>query len=183
MKLSKEDKAVSERGNYFSYGVHLVTIGLIEHSPATDEKPYIAVTVLGDHGEEDTVRCYFVGGASNISFNTLRQIYVHNAPEDKKDDARNTIDGAADTEHLVELLSDKLMDKECWYTAYPSPTRTYLDRNNVERHSIDKNIYGYEPKLKTDLIPDGQQQLKAEDFPLDSVPASAAETANIPKKW
>lgn len=156
MKFSDENKAVKEfDSNYFSFGVHKVQILLIEEGEY-DGKAYLDFTIGDpDDGEKtDVARMWFsTDQAINYSFNTLRTIYVHNAPEDKKDAARDTIDGVADLEELVKVVSEKLIGGECWFTKYYSDTRTYTNKAGATKKSVEKNIYGYEPKLKPELMP------------------------------
>lgn len=159
MKFNDESKAVKEfaDSNYFGYGVHHVHIGAVDRGFTGDDpengKEYFEITVLGDNEEEDTARVWFSSDkAANYSFNVLRQIAVHNAPEDQKDAMRDTVDAVADTEELLKVLNEKVVGGDCWFTKYQSPDRTYKAADGTVRKSVDKNVYGYEPKLRTDLI-------------------------------
>lgn len=182
-QFSDDEKEVKEfsDGNWLGFGVHKVKIGMIERGETESGKEYIEVTVLGENEEEDTARVWFTSDkAANYSFNVLRQIYVHNAPEDKKDAARSTFDAVKDTEEVVKLYNEKLIGGECWFTKYPDPERTYTNANGEIKQSINKNIMGYEPKLRTDLLPENNQH-----------PLSGATKANdgdeaakgIPSNW
>jgi hypothetical protein len=196
MKLSDENKKVSEFNDsqWFGYGVHKVQLGLFELGGTEEgEKEYIEITVMDPEDGEitDTARVWFTTeAAANYSFNALRQIYVHNAPEKAKDAARDTFDAIPDTEKLVELLNEKLIGKEAWFTKYPSPTRTYVNQTGETKKSIDKNVLGYEPKLKPELLPKTDEVI--DDIDIDK-PITAADlggeeakgdaAAGIPKGW
>jgi hypothetical protein len=77
--------------------------------------------------------------------------------------------------------------KKCWFTKYPDPKRTYEAADGSIKKSINKNIYGYAPKLREDLMP---KQDTVADVDTDK-PITAADLggedvsgdANIPDKW
>lgn len=185
MKFNEDNKQVKEfsGGNWFGYGVHKVHIGLVELGETDKGLEYVEVTVLGDSEEEDTARVWFTTDkAANYSFNVLRQIYVHNAPEAKKDQARDDIDATADTKELVDLLQ-KCVGGECWFTKYPSTDRTYKAPDGSIKKSIDKNIMGYEPKLQADRIPrESDKDAISETFD-GAQPATGDAASNVPKSW
>lgn len=189
MKFSEDTKQVKDapNGNWFGFGVHKVNIGMIELSPADAEKEYIEITVVGDDEEEDTARVWFTSEkAANYSFNVLRGIYVHNAPEAAKDAARETMDAVQDTTEFVAKLNEKLIGGECWFTKYLDPTRTYIAADGTTKQSVNKNIYGYEPKLRPALLPkeaptSGNTTVDAA-FP-GAQKASNDIAAGIPNTW
>lgn len=177
MKFTDEHKTVKEfsDANWFDFGVHKVKIAQIELGETDGGKEYLEFTVIGGNEEEDTARVWFTTDkAINYSINVVRQIYVHNAPEDKKDAAKETFDSVADLEALHKLLNEKLVGGECWFTKYQSPDRTYTAQDGSVRKSVDKNIMGYEPKPRTDLLAkvDDVVDLNSDDAAL-----------NIPKNW
>lgn len=195
-KFNEEDKAVTEFKESIPFGVHKVKITGVIPDVTDAGKDFIEVGVITDDGLETSVRCWFTGGASNISFNTLRQIAVHNAKDEEGRDKRaDAIDSVKDTDELGILLNDMLMGGECWISKFYDPTRTYQAKDGSTRKSVNTNIYGYEPKLKPNLMPrptvdevfPGNEQLKAEDFPADEVPFPSAgdgkKAEGIPNKW
>lgn len=184
MKFTKETKAVKEfsDANWLGFGVHKVQISAIGLEEKGG-KECVEVSVVGDNGEEDTAAVWFsTDKAANYSFNVLRQIYVHNAPEDKKDAARDAMDACKDTTELVDKLQAKLIGGECWFTKYPDPTRTYQAQDGSIRQSVNKNIYGYEPKEKPELLPKDSNTIVNQAFP-GAQPADSATTSAIPKIW
>lgn len=182
-KFDDEVKAVKEFNDstWLGFGVHKVKIGAIEHGLTENDKEYVEFTVLGENEEEDTARVWFTSQkAANYSFNICRSIYVHNAPKDKKDAARDQFDALEDAEAMVKLMNEKLIGGECWFTKYPSPDRTYQAADGSIRKSIDKNVYGYEPRLREDLLPvDEQKDELNKTFPGSTADASV----NIPDDW
>lgn len=144
----KEEKSF----NYFEQGVHKVQISSVEFGFDDEGKEYCDVTVVDpDNGEKtDSVRLWFhTEGSQAFSFSTLRAIFVHNAPEDKKDGVRENFNTKINgTEDLEAACKKMLPGKEAWFSIYESETRTYTDKNGTVRKSYDKNITGYEPKAK-----------------------------------
>lgn len=190
MKFSNENKQVKEfTNNFFPYGVHKVQIGDIENGGTGDgEKEYIEITVVDPSDGEitDTARVWFTTDkAANYSFNTLRAIYVHNAPEDKKEQAGKDFDELVDTTEMVALMADKLVGGECWFAKYQSPDRTYVASDGTTKKSIDKNIYGYAPKERPELMPKDTEKDQLNQTLPGSTPVQpdADIAAGIPKGW
>lgn len=146
VKFSDKHKEDS-RGDFIPEGTHLVKIMLVEGGKTTDGKEYIEFTVVDDQEREGRARMWFTTDAAiNYTFNIVRGIFVHNAPEGKKDEMRAKIDAIADSDKLVEACQ-ALIGKEAWYQNTKSD-RTYHDAEGNEKHSYDRNIYGYEPAPK-----------------------------------
>lgn len=165
MQFTDADKEVKEfNNNRFTFGVHKVQILNFVLDKTDNGKEFIEVFFVDPNNEEceDSARVWFsTDKATNFSFNILRGIYVHNAPEDKKDAARASFDAVKDTTELVELLKSKLLGKEMWYTKFFDPKRTYQGQDGQTYRSINKNIFGYQPKEQPELMPqkDGDKTL------------------------
>lgn len=165
----KEEKSF----NYFEQGVHKVQIADVEFGfEGKDEKEYCEITVVDpDNGEKtDKVRLWFhTEGAQSFSFSTLRAIFVHNSPEDKKDETREKFNALGGTEDLEKACKKVLPGKEAWFSIYESETRTYTDEKGTVRKSFDKNITGYEPKPKvvSTTVTVGEGSAKMEGTPVE----------------
>lgn len=177
-----KDKEVREFSESMPFGINVVQLMQVEAVTAENGKDYIELTVTSKDGIEDTARCYFVGGAVNISFNTLRQIAVHIAKdEEEKQAARDAVDATNNTEELAAYLNEKCIGGELWFTKYYDATRTYTTENGTFR-SINKNVVGYEPKLKPELMPQKAPAGGDANFP-GSEAATGDAAANVPKDW
>ncbi len=155
MEFTKEHKEEMLSNQYFGYGVHKVKIIGFDHSKTDNGKEYVEVAFVDPENEsiEDKARVWFTTDkATQYSFNVFKGILIHNTPEAKRDLARKTIDEVANTDKLVELLVDKLIGKEMWFTKYVDPTRTY-EKEGRTYQSTNKNIMAYEPKLNESLMP------------------------------
>jgi len=134
-------------GRYFTEGVHKVTIQLVEADKTQDGKEFFEFSLLGEEGEEGTARVYWTEKASPYSFNTVRDIFVHNTPEAKKQAIRDKVDATSNTDELLKLCATNLIDKECWFKVEKTGTQ-YTNANGELKDSYNKNIYGYEVKMK-----------------------------------
>ena len=188
-KFNDESKAVKEFGDYLPFGVHKVQLMLAEAGETDAGKPFIEINFATEDGIEDKARVWFVSDANaNISFNTLRQMLVHNTPEGHKDKARDAVDAVKDIDELATLLNEKMMAGEFWVTKYYDPSRTYTNQAGDTKKSINTNMYGYEPKARPDLMPgkadeNGEPVVDenvAKTFP-GAKPADASD--GIPSKW
>lgn len=138
------------KNNYFEEGVHKVKIQAVTlgKTSAPDFKEYMQFDVVGEEGQEDQARIWFTTDkAINYSFNIVRGIFVHNAPESKKESARKAVDAITDTQEL-EKAAQSLLGKEAWFSVYKNPNRLYTAKDGTQKPSIDRNITGYEPKAR-----------------------------------
>lgn len=182
-KFNDDDKEVREFKESLPFGVHKVQFTGAIVDALDDGREYIAVGFVTEDGFEDEARVWFTGKAANISFNTLRQMAVHNGKDDKAKDAnRDAMDAAGDTQELVDALN-KIMEGggEFWVRKEYDPSRTYQAQDGSTRRSINTNIFGYEPKVRPEFMP---KPAGEEASPIEgATPASDEEKANIPKDW
>lgn len=136
-----------------SFGVHKGKIVGFADGVTEGGVPYIDVAFDVD-GIEDSTRLFFgtVKGAK-YSFNTLKGIYTHNAPESQKETARKGLDKVNNSEELIEALNSKLVGKELWVSKFYDPTRVYMGSDGKQHRSVNVDVYGYEPPMKPELMP------------------------------
>lgn len=154
-QFDDEIKKVREFKERLPFGISEVKIKEFKDAKTDDGKHYISTVVITDDGIEEEIRQWLTSTISaNITFNTLRDIAVHNAKtEADKEKRRNMIDGTANSGELVALMQ-KLKDPEAWVTKYYDKQRTYIDNEGKERRSVNTNLLGYQPKsLKLELMP------------------------------
>lgn len=184
-EFNDESKKVQDFKETIPFGVSEVQFAGAIADQTEAGKEFIEVAVVNKDGIEDSARLWFVSEQSgNISFNTLRQILVHAAKDDKaKEEARQKADAVKDSQELCDLLNERLAGAKFWFTKYFDASRTYEAQNGETRRSINKNVYGYEPKLKPELMPkpaneQGDPLAGAEDVTNDPDVA-----AGIPDDW
>ncbi|MGI9028170.1 MAG: hypothetical protein ACR2FM_05030 [Candidatus Saccharimonadales bacterium] len=152
-KFSDEDKEVREFTESIPFGVHEVQFTGADAGETDAGKDFIEIGVVTKDGIEDSARLWFVGGASGISFNTAHAIAVHQGKDDKeKADIRDRIEAVADSQELVDVLNDVCASGKLWFSKYFDPKRTYQNQSGETRQSINKSVYGYEPKEKLELM-------------------------------
>lgn len=177
-KFNDEDKEeVSSFKDRLPFGVNTVKLVGVTAGETDAGKNYIEVTVENEDGIEDSARVWFVGGAVKYSFDTLRQIVVHSAKTDSaKEQARLAFEKCLDSDAVADLMNKKCVGAELWVTKYYDPTRTYTNADGETRRSINTNLYGYEPNLKPELMPD--------EKPKDTVAeVKDDEPVSIPDEW
>lgn len=156
MKFSDDTK--KPMGNYFGEGVHEVEILDVTGGKTDDGKEYFEFKLGGENGEEGTARLWWTDKASQFSFNTVKNIFVHNTVEKNRDKMRETVDAQDDTDALLKLCKENLVGKQAWYLVEKTD-RTYL-KDGETKFSYNRNIYGYRPTPKKvtvdDIIPGGQ---------------------------
>lgn len=166
--FNQETKKEVSNNQYFGEGVHVVTILGITSDTSTD-KEFWKVELEGENGEEGDARLYWTEKAAPYSFNTIRQIFVHNTVDANKDKIRATVDATNNTAELLKL-SQSLIGKKAWYKVEKSGGQ-YLGSDGTMKDSYNKNLFGYEPKMKKvtadDLI---SQSTPAEQTDIDAIP-------------
>lgn len=134
--------------NYFEEGIHEVVISSFVFDTTPKKQEYVEIEVIDPTNEERTASTRFwftTDGAINYAFNILRGIFVHNAPDDKKDAVRAKFDKIADTDELEKEMN-MLIGKKCWLQVYADGT--YIDKNGNSKPNFNRDIYGYEPSPK-----------------------------------
>lgn len=195
-QFNDEDKVEREFAEKLPYGVSKVQLVGATAGETDDGKDWIDLEITTEDGIEDTARVWFTGKAAPYSFNTLRQIAVHQGKDDaEKEKIRAAVEACGTSDELATLLNDKVAGGELWFTKYLDPQRTWQDNDGNTRRSVNKNVYGYEPKEKPELMPnkmsaDDRDELNPNNldkiFPPEDGDKKAdgpAPTNTVPDKW
>lgn len=146
--VSFSDNAKKELNQFMGEGVHKVTIlGVLPGKSENTGSEYFEFGIQSEDGIMGEVRVYWTEKAEQYSFNTIRDIFVHNAKEENKEKVRAMVDAVKDTDELLKLCQDNLEGKEAWYKVEKSGTQ-YTNQNGELKDSYNRNLYGYEPKMK-----------------------------------
>lgn len=181
-QFNDEDKEANDRTERIPFGISEVQFVGATAGETEAGKDYIEVTVTDKNGVEDNARVWFVGGAAKYSFDTLRNIVVHIAKNDAdKEKARMAVESCVDNEALADLMNEKCVGGQLWFTKYYNPSRTYTGTDGQTRRSVDNSVYGYEPKLKSELMPDAVDAVQQVMPGATEVKGDAA--GNVPKAW
>lgn len=186
-QFNEDDKVEREFSEKLPYGITKVQLVGATAGETDDGKDWIDLEIVSEDGIEDTARVWFTGKAAPYSFNTLRQIAVHQGKDDaEKEKIRQAVEACADSDALADLLNAKVAGGELWFTKYLDPQRTWTDQDGNVRQSVNKNVYGYEPKLKPELMPQENPMTKPATTATDLLggePATGDAAANVPDKW
>lgn len=166
VKFNEDHKKEMSGGDFIPEGTHEVKIAAITFDTDNQDREYVEFIVEDNEGRNGTARMWFTTDAAiNYTFNIIRSIFVHNAPEGKKDELRAKIDALDNTDEL-EKACKNLIGKKCWYQVVKTD-RTYQDSEGNTKNSYNRNIYGYEPtpkKVSTgDPAPDNTKPIKTQD--------------------
>lgn len=144
-KITEEDLVEQ---NFFREGVHEVIITSAEFFETDDKKIFLELKLTGSNDEEGSTRLYFTEDAKKISLDTIRKILVHNASDDEtKDKIREAYKKITNLAQLNPFAL-RLVDKQAWLKIEKSD-KTYTSKETGEiKHSYNRNIYGFEPKMK-----------------------------------
>lgn len=182
--FTDEDKEIKEFAKRIPFGVSRVQFAGAIADATEDGKEFIEIGVVAENGVEDSARLWFVGGAANISFNTAHQIAVHQGKdEEEKQKIRDRVDACKNTQDLADVLNDVCGNGgELWFTKYYDANgRTYTTENGTFK-SVNKNVVGYEPKPKPELMPKPQSNDPQIDELNKTFPgAEKASGVEIPK--
>jgi hypothetical protein len=173
----KQANEVSANKDYLPFGVNAVELVGATAGETNDGKQFLELTVT-DGAIESNARVWFTGKASPYSLQTIQQIVVHHAKEADKEKARMAVQTVADLDALTALLNKMCQGAELWVTVYYDPTRTYQTQSGESKRSINTNVYGYEPKLKPELMPAAQPETV--NVPLQQDNILDDGTVNIP---
>lgn len=183
-QFNDDEKEVREFSDNIPFGITVVQVTGAIADVNQNDKEFIEVGVISENGVEDSAKFWFTGGASNISFNNLRTIAVHCAETDElKEKARQAVDAVKDSQELADLISEICTGKKVWFTKYYDAKGSTFTNEYGTFKSTNKNVLGYEPKLREDLMPQ-----KTEDTPFGPAtdvtpPTDAASTVPKDADW
>lgn len=191
MSRSISDEAKEFEGNsksYLDFGVHQVQIMLVDADQTDSGTDYIEFQVVGPNEEEEKARLWLTDKSEKYTFATLKGIYTHCAPEDKKDSAAAALERCKDYDEVVELFNKNCIGKQIWFTKYPDPNRTYTNAKGETKPSINTNVYGYAPNVREDLLPRKDEVHEVSDENLKNVNktipgAKKDASGGIPDDW
>jgi hypothetical protein len=146
------DKAASDFAPRLPFGVSNVVITDARTGATDSGSEYIELDVENAEGISESVRVYFTDKAAKYSFQTLRQIIIHNADAANKEKARLAVESVGDSDELVAILKKKTIGGQAWVEKYYDPSRTYQGSDGNTYRSVNTNLRGYEPKLKPELL-------------------------------
>ena len=137
----------TKESGYFEFGVHEVKIAKTKIDKH-DNKPYAEIFVENDSAEDRARLWLHTPDTRRISIDTVRRILVHNQEnEDIKQKIREKIQQIKNLADFAALL-EKTVGCTAWFKVSEDEDRTYKKNGEIKK-SINRRIYGYEPKSDT----------------------------------
>lgn len=137
----------TKESGYFEFGVHEVKI-VKTKIDKHDDKPYAEIFVENDSAEDRARLWLHTPDTRRISIDTVRRILVHNQEDENiKQKIREKIQQIKNLADFVALL-EKTVGCTAWFKVSEDEDRTYEKDGKVKK-SINRRIYGYEPKSDT----------------------------------
>lgn len=146
--FNDDDKKEIAQGaaGFYEEGVYPVQIVDVTGGETDKGSEFFEFEVVGAEGQEGKVRIYFTEKAKPYSFNTVRNIFVHNTVEKNRDKVREQVDACKNTDELLKLC-EALRGKDCWVLVqYTGDTYTNPSSGKSYKN-VNRNLYGYEPKF------------------------------------
>ena len=137
----------TKESGYFEFGVHEVKITKTKIGKH-DDRPYAEIFVENDSAEDRARLWLHTPDTRRISIDTVRRILVHNQEnEEIKQKIREKIQQIKNLADFAALL-EKTVGCTAWFKVSEDGDRTYEKDGKVKK-SINRRIYGYEPKSDT----------------------------------
>ncbi len=147
-----KENILKDRGgaNYLGIGVHEVVVTAIELVQAKTGTMGMKFFVENEDGRSD-VTMWLSEGALPYTIENVSRLMVHNAAEDKKDEARNYMANIVSAKSLFETVKETLKVRKTPFAAYLSIREdrngaTYQDKNGETKPSLERNLLSYRPK-------------------------------------
>lgn len=137
---------------YLGIGIHEVEVDSVELFEAKTGSVGIKFNVSNDEGESDVV-FWVTQGALPYTIENISRLMVHNAREEKKDDARKMMRNTRSAKELWDIVEatiqarkkQKLPFKGYLSVRYDEKN-TYTSKTGEEKPSIVRNLMAYRPK-------------------------------------
>lgn len=150
--FTDEDKIERTGGKYFDEGIHEVRVGLVEFGFTNDKREYCDIEVMGMENDDERtakVRFWFhTAGAKGYSFGAIRNMFVHNASEAKKEATRTRYNAIKNTEELEAAMQKVLVGDNAQVWLRVTQDGTYKNGNGDDKPSYDRELFGYNPPVK-----------------------------------
>lgn len=157
----------TKESGYFEFGVHEVKIAKVKIDKH-DNKPYAEIFVENKSAEDRARLWLHTPETRRISIDTVRRILVHNQEDENiKQKIREKIQQIKNLADFAAIL-EKTVGCTAWFKVSEDEDRTYEKDGKVKK-SINRRIYGYEPKSDTsktqaETKPETQEPETPENF-------------------
>ena len=150
-----KENILNDKGgqNYLGIGVHEVQVTSVELTKAKTGTLGIRFNVENADGRSDATM-WLSEAALPYTIENVSRLFVHNAPDDKKADARQHMANINSAKALFDTVTEALKARAKLkkpFMVYLSIAedksgRTYTDKNGEEKPSLTRNLLSYRPK-------------------------------------
>lgn len=150
-----KENILNDKGgqNYLGIGVHEVEVTSVELTKAGTGTLGIRFNVENGDGRSDATM-WLSEAALPYTIENVSRLMVHNAPDDKKAEARTFMSNVNSAKALFDTVVEALKAREKLkkpFMAFLSiredqSGRTYTDKNGEEKPSLTRNLLSYRPK-------------------------------------
>lgn len=150
-----KENILKDRGgaNYLGIGIHDVEVTSVELTKAKTGTLGIRFNVENADGRSD-VTMWLSEAALPYTIENVSRLFVHNAPEDKKADARQHMANINSAKSLFDTVVEALKAREKLKKPFvgvlsiseDKSGRTYTDKDGNEKPSLVRNLLSYRPK-------------------------------------
>lgn len=149
----KENILKADSGQkWLGLGIHDVTVTAVELVQAKTGTMGMKFIVENEDGKAE-VSMWLSEAALPYTIENVSRLVVHNAPEDKKDAARNFMSNIASAKELFNTITETI--SACKKTKKPfvcylsireaKNGSTYTDKNGEQKPSLERNLLSYKP--------------------------------------
>lgn len=153
-----KENILNDKGsvNYLGIGIHDVTVTSVELTQAKTGTLGMKFLVENADGKSD-VTMWLSENALPYTIENVSRLLVHNAAEDKKDEARNFMSNIVSAKDLFNAVSETLktraQNKKPFVAVLSiredQSGRTYTNANGETKPSLTRNLLSYRPKETT----------------------------------
>ena len=154
----KENIMKDNNTQWLGFGVHEVSVDKVELTRAKSGTLGMKFTVSNADGQSE-VTMWLSQAALPYTIENCSRLVVHNAEQDKKDDARNFMSNILSAKDLFDTITNmieqrKRANKEfaCWLSVRESKTQTYVNKKGEEAPSIERSLLSYKPKEEAKTV-------------------------------
>ena len=150
-----KENILNDKGgaNYLGIGIHDVVVTAVELVEAKTGTMGIKFLVENADGRSD-VTMWLSEGALPYTIENVSRLMVHNAPEAKKDEARNYMSNIMSAKELFTTVVETLKAREKTKSPFVAHLSiredrngaTYVNKDGETKPSLERNLLSYRPK-------------------------------------
>ena len=154
----KENIMKDNNTQWLGLGVHEVSVDKVDLTRAKSGTLGMKFTVSNADGQSE-VTMWLSQAALPYTIENCSRLVVHNAEQDKKDEARNFMSNILSAKDLFNTMTNMLEQRKkankefaCWLSVRESKTQTYVNKKGEEVPSIERSLLSYKLKEEAKTV-------------------------------